>query len=1119
MLGLVVLPFSAMYEIFTIWIFGKVWCSIWLAVDVWMCTASILHLVIISLDRYIAVTHPITYPNLMTSKKAKLLILGAWIISFVVCFPPLVGWNDRSESPTMEILRNIWSGDFVNGTSGVYFVNKSLVALVNENSDLNQTILYDTIDGVQHTSIYSNIIFEFKTNTDLSTKSNLSTNSTHVEDDVKYSRNELVANDLQIILDRCQPKCMLTQDPGYVIYSSVGSFYAPMLIMMFLNWKIYRTASKTTKAIRQGWTKVKGVGGTGDINTIGMGIHRGGGGPTKNTGEIPVVKSDGCIIVNNKKLQNQKTCPSLTVNNLTLPKNSSNHLLGVNDSSMNDRRHSLNVPFQRTMPNSATSFSKKMDKNKHEMIVMNSKGSKHQIQGPLTLNNHNSVNESSREIKSNPIIHVANPPSFYCTKTDQKHIIVGRKNSTVLGYGGCEAKNFNSTLTNSVRYSRSTNFRENDPKVELNDTKSCLSSSKSHACIDSIFNNEKKKTKPLNPQYPPHKSSSNCINNHLDDYYKTHSLASIPTNEQSIAKVMNHTNNLANSTLKSQNNDKNNSNTLSNSNTIGIVAVEPLCTIINSKGRSETELLSSYSKGNISLRHAFTPLSDSNKKEDFSKNVWKLQCSSDVFLAKQHPPALETEKNGESNKTNMYAQTKTGEHHLGVIHVVPSEVLSGDVSSVSKPMNGVKNEILLSMDHGSVYKFRNGRNHQCRHSRRTFSEQATQTDPKSSPLIGKDELNIAKEKGETTTETKSSGPLCNDETAITCSVARFNSMRVKKLFSKKYSSNKSENNYKSKQKQNEARYSICASPNVGSRERKITDNICNVVNDEENERMIDNNSIDSKRPSAGNKSYLCFQCHPRRWTRRRGMFVQCCWNKTPHKKMMSFKHVNHSEGIAANIIPQNNTDANTVNPSTPNFHSSVEDDINIYPLTGVAAMINQVVNQTVNITAVATGPTAINDKANPRSGHFGKRNIKSQVRRFRMETKAAKTLGIIVGCFICCWFPFFTIYLIAAFCSDCIPEVVFDIFFWLGYCNSALNPFIYAMFSREFRGAFKRIVYNMFCMKYEETTKAHSVVSALVASQRNLDFNTASHLGSTTTANSDCSRIPSLLENKTKHKV
>ena len=79
---------------------------------------------------------------------------------------------------------------------------------------------------------------------------------------------------MNLFSDRCNPQCQLNQEPGYVIYSSVGSFYAPMLVMMFFNWKIYRTATKTTKAIRQGWTKVKGVSGDEEG---GLGIHRGGG--------------------------------------------------------------------------------------------------------------------------------------------------------------------------------------------------------------------------------------------------------------------------------------------------------------------------------------------------------------------------------------------------------------------------------------------------------------------------------------------------------------------------------------------------------------------------------------------------------------------------------------------------------------------------------------------------------------------------------------------------------------------------------------------------------------------------------------------------------------------------
>ncbi len=47
-------------------------------------------------------------------------------------------------------------------------------------------------------------------------------------------------------------QCSLTADPGYIVYSALGSFYIPMCIMTFFYWKIYVAAARTTKAIKRG---------------------------------------------------------------------------------------------------------------------------------------------------------------------------------------------------------------------------------------------------------------------------------------------------------------------------------------------------------------------------------------------------------------------------------------------------------------------------------------------------------------------------------------------------------------------------------------------------------------------------------------------------------------------------------------------------------------------------------------------------------------------------------------------------------------------------------------------------------------------------------------------------
>ncbi|WKX91564.1 hypothetical protein Q1695_009969 [Nippostrongylus brasiliensis] len=88
LVGTVILPFSIANEVLNgYWIFGETWCTIWLTMDIWMCTASIYNLVAISIDRYIAIIKPLNYPMLVTKFRARCTVAIVWIGSFIICSP------------------------------------------------------------------------------------------------------------------------------------------------------------------------------------------------------------------------------------------------------------------------------------------------------------------------------------------------------------------------------------------------------------------------------------------------------------------------------------------------------------------------------------------------------------------------------------------------------------------------------------------------------------------------------------------------------------------------------------------------------------------------------------------------------------------------------------------------------------------------------------------------------------------------------------------------------------------------------------------------------------------------------------------------------------------------
>lgn len=105
--GLLIMPFSLANELMGYWIFGKVWCSIHSALDVLLCTSSIMNICLISLDRYWSITQAIEYLKKRTPARAAVMIAMVWVLSALISIPPLMGWRDESTQdenyPTCEV--------------------------------------------------------------------------------------------------------------------------------------------------------------------------------------------------------------------------------------------------------------------------------------------------------------------------------------------------------------------------------------------------------------------------------------------------------------------------------------------------------------------------------------------------------------------------------------------------------------------------------------------------------------------------------------------------------------------------------------------------------------------------------------------------------------------------------------------------------------------------------------------------------------------------------------------------------------------------------------------------------------------------------------------------------
>ncbi|XP_052463193.1 trace amine-associated receptor 13c-like [Carassius gibelio] len=81
LVGLIVMPVDANKLIETCWYFGDTFCDVFIIIMGLLISTSICNLVLIAVDRYVAVCHPLLYPKKITVTKTLISICLCWLSS------------------------------------------------------------------------------------------------------------------------------------------------------------------------------------------------------------------------------------------------------------------------------------------------------------------------------------------------------------------------------------------------------------------------------------------------------------------------------------------------------------------------------------------------------------------------------------------------------------------------------------------------------------------------------------------------------------------------------------------------------------------------------------------------------------------------------------------------------------------------------------------------------------------------------------------------------------------------------------------------------------------------------------------------------------------------------
>uniref|UniRef100_A0A5F9CA13 5-hydroxytryptamine receptor 2C n=1 Tax=Oryctolagus cuniculus TaxID=9986 RepID=A0A5F9CA13_RABIT len=126
-----------------------------------------------------------------------------------------------------------------------------------------------------------------------------------------------------------------------------------------------------------------------------------------------------------------------------------------------------------------------------------------------------------------------------------------------------------------------------------------------------------------------------------------------------------------------------------------------------------------------------------------------------------------------------------------------------------------------------------------------------------------------------------------------------------------------------------------------------------------------------------------------------------------------------------------------------------------------------------------------------------KRRPRGTMQAINNERKASKVLGIVFFVFLIMWCPFFITNILSVLCGKAcnqkLMEKLLNVFVWIGYVCSGINPLVYTLFNKIYRRAFSNYLRCNYKGDKKPPVRQMPRVAATALSGRELNVNIYRH--------------------------